>query len=60
MCYDENAMVRKDIKEFINTIPNDVTIVAATKYVCVDDVLDLVHNGITNIAENRVEEFLHK
>ena len=53
-------MVRKDIKEFINTIPKEVTVVAATKYVGIDDVLDLIHNGITNIAENRVEEFLHK
>ena len=60
MCYDENAMVRKDIKGFINTIPKEVTVVAATKYVGIDDVLGLIHNGITNIAENRVEEFLHK
>ena len=53
-------MVRKDIKEFIGTIPQNVTIVAATKYVDADDVLELVHNGITNISENRVDEFLNK
>lgn len=56
----KSAMVRKDIKEFINSIPQDVTIVAATKYVDSKDVLDLVNNGITNIAENRVDSFLHK
>ena len=56
----KSAMVRKDIKEFINSIPKDVTIVAATKYVDTNDILELVKNGITNIAENRVDSFLHK
>ena len=53
-------MVRKDIKDFINTIPQNVTIVAATKYVGTDDTIELVNNGINNIAENRVDSFLHK
>ena len=53
-------MVRKDIKEFIKTIPDHVTIVAATKYVDVEDVKVLVNNGINNIGENRVDSFLHK
>ena len=53
-------MVRKDIKDFINTIPQNVTIVAATKYVGTDDAIELVNNGINNIAENRVDSFLHK
>ena len=56
----KSAMLRKDIKEFINSIPKDVTIVAATKYVDTNDVLELVNNGITNIAENRVDSFLHR
>ena len=53
-------MLREDIKEFIKTIPEDVTIVAATKYVGVNDMLDLYKNGITNFGENRTDAFLDK
>ncbi len=53
-------MVRKDIKEFIKTIPDNVTIVAATKYVGVDDLKILLKSGINNFGENRVEDFLNK
>ncbi len=53
-------MVRKDIKEFITTIPSNVTIVAASKYVDADDVKVLLDAGIKDIGENRVDSFLHK
>ena len=53
-------MVRKDIKEFIKTIPENVVIVAASKYVDACDVKTLVDAGIKDIGENRVESFLHK
>ena len=53
-------MVRKDIKDFIETIPEGVTIVAATKYVEPSDVEGLLDAGINNIAENRVDAFLYK
>ncbi len=53
-------MVRSDIKEFIKSIPSDVTIVAASKYVGAHDVETLLENGINNIGENRVDSFLHK
>lgn len=53
-------MVRKDIKEFIKTIPNNATIVAATKYVGVDDMKILLESGISNFGENRVNDFLNK
>ena len=53
-------MVRKDIVSFIKTIPQDVTIVAATKYVNEKDIEALLNVGINNIAENRVNSFLHK
>ncbi len=53
-------MVRKDIKEFIKTIPNEITIVAATKYVGVDDMKILLESGISNFGENRVNDFLTK
>lgn len=53
-------MVRKDIKEFIKTIPSNVTLVAATKYVDVDDMNELFRVGITNFGENRTDSFLRK
>ena len=53
-------MVRKDIKEFINSIPKNVTLVAATKYVDVDDMEELLENGINNFGENRTDSFLRK
>ena len=53
-------MVREDIKEFIETIPSNVTIVAATKYVDVDDMKKLLEAGINNFGENRVNSFLSK
>ena len=56
----KSVMVRKDIKDFIKTIPEGVTIVAATKYVEPSDIEGLLDAGINNIAENRVDAFLHK
>ena len=53
-------MVRKDIKEFINSLPKNVTLVAATKYVDVDDMEVLLKNGVNNFGENRTESFLRK
>lgn len=53
-------MVRKDIKEFIQTIPSNVTLVAATKYIDVDDMEVLLDAGIVNFGENRVDSFLTK
>ncbi len=53
-------MVRPDIKEFINSLPKNVTLVAATKYVGVEDMLVLLKNGINNFGENRTDSFLTK
>ena len=53
-------MVRKDIKEFVNSLPKNVTLVAATKYVDVDDMEVLLANGVNNFGENRTESFLRK
>lgn len=55
-----NHMVRKDIKEFITTIPLNVTIIAATKYVDAHDMMILLESGIDNFGENRVDSFLEK
>ena len=53
-------MVRPDLKEFIKTIPSEVTIVAASKYVDANDISVLLDAGIKDIGENRVESFLQK
>lgn len=53
-------MVRKDIREFVKSIPSNVTLVAATKYVDVDDMEVLLDNGINNFGENRTDSFLRK
>ncbi len=53
-------MIRSDIQNFITTIPTNVTIVAATKYVDSNDMRRLAASGITNFGENRVDSFLKK
>ena len=53
-------MIRKNIKEFLNTLPKDITLVAATKYGSSDDLRELYSNGVTNFGENRVDAFLEK
>ena len=53
-------MIRKDITDFIKTIPSNVTLVAATKYLDIDDMNELFRVGITNFGENRVDSFLRK
>lgn len=53
-------VIRKDIKKFISTIPENVTLVAATKYVDSSSMRELFDSGITNFGENRVESFLEK
>lgn len=53
-------MVRKDIKEFIKSIPDNVTLVAATKYVNSEGMRELYNAGINDFGENRVDSFLSK
>ena len=53
-------MIRQDIKEFLNTLPKDITLVAATKYGDINDLKDLYRNGVSNFGENRVDAFLSK
>ena len=53
-------MIRRDIKEFLKTIPENVTLVAATKYVGPEDMLVLLENGVNNFGENRTDSFLAK
>ena len=52
--------LREDIKDFLSTLPKDVTVVAATKYVTANEMVDLLNNGVNNFSENRVEAFLNK
>ena len=53
-------MLRKDISDFLNTIPKNITLVAATKYVDAFIMKDMLKVGINNFGENRVDSFLTK
>ncbi|MBO4682764.1 MAG: YggS family pyridoxal phosphate-dependent enzyme [Bacilli bacterium] len=53
-------MVRPDLKEFLKSIPEGITVVAATKYIGPEDMIILQQNGIDNFGENRVDSFLFK
>lgn len=53
-------MVRKDIKTFLSTIPNDVHLVAASKYATSDDIRVLFNAGVSIFGENRVESLIQK
>ena len=53
-------MLREDIKEFLKTITRGVRVVAATKYVGPNEMIDLFNNGVIDFGENRVDAFLEK
>lgn len=58
--YNSACMIRTDIDSFLATIPTSVTVVAATKYIGSEDMITLMHHGVTNFGENRVDVFLEK
>ena len=53
-------MVRPDIAEFKKTLPENITLVAATKYLSSEEMKDFLKAGINNFGENRVNDFLSK
>ena len=53
-------MELNNINKLLCYIPNNVTIVAATKYVEANDMIKLLEFGINNFGENRVDSFLRK
>ena len=53
-------MVRKDLDAFLDSIPSDVTVVAATKYIDSNDMRVLHAHNIKEFGENRVDSFLKK
>ena len=52
--------LRDDISLFLKTLPQDVTLVAATKYVDAIEMKKMVDAGILNFGENRVNDFITK
>ena len=52
--------VRIDLQKFLKSIPEKVTVVAATKYLDSVGMLDLYNGGIKDFGENRVDAFLMK
>ena len=53
-------MIREDIDIFLNSIDENVNIVAATKYVDSKEMLKLLDHNINSFGENRVDSFLAK
>ncbi len=53
-------MELNDIEHIKSTIPENVTLVAATKYVDASDMKKLLKSGIHHFGENRVDSFLEK
>lgn len=52
--------LRNDIKDFLKSIPNNITLLAATKYVDSFVMEEMLSVGIINFGENRVDSFLQK
>ena len=52
--------LRDDISSFLSTLPKDITLVAATKYVNAEVTKMMYQAGIKNFGENRVDAFLDK
>ena len=52
--------LRDDIASFLSTLPKEVTLVVATKYVDANEMNKMYEAGIRNFGENRVNDFLLK
>ncbi len=52
--------IKDNLKEFLFTIPNNVHLVAATKYIDSCVMRKLFNSGIADFGENRVDSFLRK
>lgn len=53
-------MLREDIRDFIKTIPENICVVAATKYATAEEMATLYQAGIHYFGENRTDSFLEK
>ena len=53
-------MLRSDIDSFIKSIPNNVKLIAATKYISSSEIEELYSHNIKDYGENRVDSFLEK
>ncbi len=53
-------MLNRSMLDTVKEEATSQTIIAATKYVGVDTIKELYDEGITNIGENRVKDFLEK
>lgn len=53
-------LIKDNVKEILADIPKNTTLIAATKYVGSDKIIELIAAGVNNIGENRVDAFLEK
>ncbi len=52
--------LRKDISSFLKTLPSNVSLVVASKYIDEFEMEKLYKLGVKNFGENRVDSFLRK
>ena len=57
---ETSISVKSFFSRFVKEIPDNVKIVAATKYVDAKAMLELYNHGIKDYGENRTEAFLEK
>lgn len=48
--------IKEKVKFFLESIPKDITIIAVTKTVDTDRIVEAIDAGINNLGENRVQE----
>ncbi len=58
--YGDSMIDKIKINEIISSIPNNVCVIAATKYIDESEMVKLYECGINNFGENRVDSFLRK
>lgn len=70
MSVETNINVKKNLEEIQNEIkevcesvgrdPNEITLIAVTKYVTIDRAKEAINAGVKHIGENRTDEYLEK
>lgn len=57
---ERKAVIRRNLKTVLETVGNRATVMAATKTVLPEEILYAIAEGLTDIGENRVQEFNQK
>ncbi len=52
--------IKKNIEDIISKLPDDVLLVAVTKHRSIEEIKKVLEEGISDLGENRVQEFREK